>query len=280
MNVYSKVSEWFPALLVQDEEQAWDEFLDDFAPVILQVVRHFVRDQDQVHDCFVFACERLKKNNLKKIRRFEENGSATFPTWLRAVVRNLCLDWYRKRFGRPRLYRSIARLPKLEREIFRCMHLRGLSESEAFHTVEAIYPTLTQSSFADCLVRIEQTLSHRQSWLLASSAPKVVSLSGAPFDSTLSNREREIPDLDHDPEEEVSRSEYLTALRSALAHLPKQQRLLVRLRFEQELTFEQIARLTRVGNPRTVQGLLNKAVIAMREEMTEQRSVPVSVKDS
>jgi RNA polymerase sigma factor (sigma-70 family) len=279
MSVYSKVSEWFPVLPAQDEEQAWDGFLDEYAPVILQVVHHFVRDQDQVHDCFVFACEKLKQDNLKKIRRFEENGSASFPTWLRAVVRNLCLDWYRQRFGRPRLYRSIARLPKLEREIFRCIHLRGLSETEAFHTVETLYPSLTPSHFADCLVHIQQALSHRQSWLLATSTPKIVSLSN-PKSEFGGDKELDIPDFDHDPEEEVSRSEYLAALRWALGHLSKQERLLIRLRFEQELTLEQIAQLTALGNARAVQGLLHKAVARVREQMTTHIAPPVSVKDS
>jgi len=279
MSVSSKVSEWFPALLVKDEEQGWDEFLDDFAPVILQVVNHFVRDQDEIHDCFVFACEKLKQDNLKKIRRFDENGPATFATWLRAVVRNLCLDWYRQQFGRPRLYRSITRLPGPEREIFRCIHMRGLSESEAFHTVEALYPALTRSRFADCLVRIEKALSHRQSWLLATSTAKTVSLSG-PQSEFGGSKEVEIPDLNQDPELEASRSEYLAALRSALGHVSKQERLLIRLRFEQELTLEQIARLTRLGNPRTIQILLQKAVAAMREEITAHVGTAVSVKDS
>ena len=280
MTGQASVTKWFLALPTQERERAWDEFLAKYAPLVLQVVQLFAHDQDQLHDCFVFACEKLKQDNLRRIRQFDVNGPATFSTWLRAVVRNLCLDWYRQQFGRPRLYRSIARLPKLEREIFRCIHLRGLGENEAFHTVEALYPSLTPSQFADCLVHIQQALSQRQSWLLATNAARTVSLSNPGRDMVGPNRETEIPDCDHDPELETSRSEYLAALRWALGHLSKQERLLVRLRFEQELTLEQIARITRLGDARAVQGLLHKAVARVRAQMTTHIAPPVSVKDS
>ena len=111
MSVHSSISAWLPALLSQEHERAWDGFLKEYAALILQVVYLFERDQDRIDDCFVFVCEQLKRDDLKRIRRFDTDGSASFSTWLRAVVRNLCLDWRRKRFGRPRLYRSIARLP-------------------------------------------------------------------------------------------------------------------------------------------------------------------------
>ena len=110
MSVHSSATEWLPALLARAYDRAWDEFLDEYAALVLQIVHLFERDPDRVDDCFVFVCEQLKKNDLRRIRRFDENGSASFPTWLRAVVRNLCLDWRRSRFGRPRSFRVIARL--------------------------------------------------------------------------------------------------------------------------------------------------------------------------
>jgi RNA polymerase sigma factor (sigma-70 family) len=272
--------ERFAVPFAQNEEQAWDEFLNEYAPLVLQVVQLFTHDQDQIHDCFVFCCEKLKEHNLKRLRSFDAEGPASFATWLRAVVRNLCLDWHRKRFGRPRLYRSIARLPVLDREVFRSIHLRQLSESETFHTVKALHPSLTPDGFAQCLIHIEKALSPHQSWLLTTSTPRMVSLSNSPADPAVSGREREIADSEPNPEEEASRSEYLAALRRALDHLPMQQRLVVRLRFEQELSLDQIANLTLLEGPRAVQGLLQKAVTAMREEITADISTPVSVKDS
>ena len=152
MTVSSRISQILPALLARDGEEAWDDFLVEFAPLILQVVHLFERDQDRVDDCFVFVCEQLKRGDLKRIRRFETGRDASFPTWLRAVVRNLCLDWRRKRFGRPRIFRSIARLPELDREVFRCVHLRRQTENETLHTLQALYPSLTRPQLAESLV--------------------------------------------------------------------------------------------------------------------------------
>lgn len=280
VSIESNITTWLPSRITLDYEKAWDEFLREFAPLILQVVHLFERDQDRIDDCFVFVCEQLKRNDLKRIRRFDASGAASFPTWLRAVVRNLCIDWHRKRFGRPRLYRSVDRLPELEREIFRCIHMRGLSENETFHTVRALHPSLTRIQLADGLSHIEEALNPRQAWLLTTSHPRLESLSGWSKGSKELGKEKEVASTGRDPEEEASRRERLAALRTALNHLPTQQRLLVRLRFEQELSLEQIAQLTQIGSPLKVQRALQKAVAAMREEMAAQTVSSVSVKDS
>jgi DNA-directed RNA polymerase specialized sigma24 family protein len=115
-------------------DEAWAEFLEGHASLILQVVHLFERDQDQVQDCFLFVCERLRRDGLRRIRCFRTGGTASFATWLRAVVRRLCLDWRRHRDGRFRLPRAIARLPEFDREVFRCLHVRRLTENEAFHS--------------------------------------------------------------------------------------------------------------------------------------------------
>ena len=90
----------------RDSEEAWGLFLDQYAATILQVVKHFERDSDFVPDCFQFVCEQLSANSFYRLTRFQPQGPAVFSTWLRAVVRNLCLDWRRKRFGRRRLFNS------------------------------------------------------------------------------------------------------------------------------------------------------------------------------
>lgn len=280
MSVGSKIYAWVPAQISRDSEKAWDEFLREYASLLLQIVHLFERDQDRIDDCFIFVCEHLKQNNLKRLRRFDPGGTASFPTWLRAVARNLCLDWRRQRFGRPRIYRSIAQLPALERELFLCLHQRGLTENETFHTVRALYPSLTRVQMAEGLTHIERALSSRQEWLLMTRHPKLESLSRSSSSSSDTEPDREISSSDPDPEEQVSRREHLTALHMALSHLPTQQRLLVRLRFEQELTLEQIARLTQLGSPLKVQRTLQKAIEAIRLEMQSKSPGSVSVEDS
>ncbi len=106
----------------RDPEAAWGEFLDEYSASIFQVVRHFERDPTLVPDCFQFVCEKLNTNSLQRLRKFRPGGPASFSTWLRAVVRNLCLDWHRKQFGRPRFFKSISRLSGFDQQVFRQLY--------------------------------------------------------------------------------------------------------------------------------------------------------------
>ncbi|KAB2956839.1 MAG: hypothetical protein F9K18_13030, partial [Thermoanaerobaculia bacterium] len=123
MGEASRFSSQLPALAARGSDDLWREFLDAHAPLVLQVVHLFERDADEIEDCFLFVCERLRRDDLRRIRKFRAEGTASFATWLRAVVRRLCLDWRRHRDGRFRLPRSVARLPPLEREVFRQLQL-------------------------------------------------------------------------------------------------------------------------------------------------------------
>jgi RNA polymerase sigma factor (sigma-70 family) len=157
--------------------------------------------------------------------------------------------------------------------------MRRLSEREAFHSLKTRYPGLTSSQFADCVVQIERALSSRQSWLRSVSNPRHESISSTPRDPHGRERGADLPDLSQDPEGTAARREYLEALGRALDQLPAQHRLVVRLKFEQELSLAQIARLTGLDGPRAAQSLLHKTIGALHREITRDMEVPVSVKD-
>ena len=279
MRFNSSISDRLPALLAEDHEKAWDEFLNGYSPLILQVVHLFERDHDRIEDCFVFVYERLKRDNLRRIRQFDAGGAASFATWLRAVVRNLCLDWRRHRFGRPRIFRSIARLPELDQEVFRCLHHRRLRENETFHVVKALYPSLTRGELGESITRINKNLSHHQSWLLVSRNPRLESISVSSSNPGSSDGDIDLPDRDPDPETRSARQESLTALREAMSDLPPQQRLLLRLRYEQELSLGQIAHLTQLSNPIAVQRIIQSAIATIRGQLITKGITSVSVKD-
>jgi RNA polymerase sigma factor (sigma-70 family) len=279
MGVASKLIEWVPGLQAREMEEAWDQFLDEYAAVILQVVHLFEREQDRVDDCFLFVCEQLKRDRLRRLRRFEADGAASFPTWLRAVVRNLCLDWRRKRFGRPRIFRSIASLPEVDQEVFRCIYFRKLSENETLHTVRATHPALDREGLADSLTRIRESLSPRQSWLLVSRNPYLESLSAEGSSGSGANRERELTDPHEDPESEAAKQEFLDALHEAMAGISPRERLLLRLRFEQDLSLEEIANLMQLGTPLKAQRSIQKALSKVRQVLLVKGISSVSVKD-
>src|SRR5512135_1834446 len=106
----SSIAELLLGLGSRDPQPSWNSFLADYSALISQVVRWFGRDADEAGDCFLYVCEQLSRNRFHRLRCFHPEGRASFPTWLRAVVRNLCLDWYRRRHGRYRTFRSVAGL--------------------------------------------------------------------------------------------------------------------------------------------------------------------------
>ena len=132
-----------------EAQEAWAGFLQTYSPLMLQVVRLFERDQDHVSDCFLFVCEKLCRGGFRRLRRFRPEGPAKFSTWLRAVTRNLCLDWRRQEFGRHRVFQSVARLPALDREVFRCVYEQGMPLEETFLALRARYPNMEREQVAE-----------------------------------------------------------------------------------------------------------------------------------
>ncbi len=238
-------------------EQAWEEFLEVCSPLVLQVIRFFERDPDPVADCFLFVCERLRAKRFRRLRRFRPLGPACFSTWLRAVVRNLCLDWHRRESGRHRVFRAVGALGPLERAVFRCRFREGLSRHETLLSLRSRFPELTEPELLASEERVRQSLTPRQLWLL-SLPPRAVHLALESEDGS----ERQLRDPEPGPEEILSLSEQRGVLERALLRLPDSERLLVRLRFEEGLTLEQIARITGLGNPqraeRHIKGLLER----------------------
>jgi RNA polymerase sigma factor (sigma-70 family) len=248
----------------RDSEAAWALFLTQYAAIILQAVKHFERDSDFVPDCFQYVCEQLSANSFRRLRKFQPRGPAVFSTWLRAVVRNLCLDWRRKRFGRRRFFNSIARLSVFDQEVFRHLHERQLSLDDAFHSLRTIYPTLTHAQLEESNSRINSSLTAKQSRLLAArqANPEQHAVN---LESTAVGGN--IPDPSPDPEALALLKERAATLRQALGRLPSRERLLIRLRYEQELKLEQIADLLDLGNAQRAERQIKAVLLKLREEL-------------
>lgn len=225
-------------------DEAWEEFLEGFSPHVLQVIRLFEREPDPVGDCFLFVCQQLRAKGFRRLRRFRAEGPARFSTWLRAVVRNLCLDWHRRECGRQRVFKAVQALGALETAVFRCRFREGLRTQEALLTLRAPFPQLTEPELIAAEERIRKCLTPRQLWLLSLTPPRAVPL---PLEDP-DGHEGHLRDPHPSPEEQLSLTEQRAALARALSRLKASERLLVRLRFEEDLTLEEVARVTGLGN--------------------------------
>jgi RNA polymerase sigma factor (sigma-70 family) len=254
-------------LRLREPEEAWTEFLQEYSTLIFSVVRHLERDIDRASDCFQFVCEQLSNDSFRRLRRFKPEGPAKFSTWLRAVVRNLCLDWRRKEFGRRRVFRSIARLSSFDQEVFRCVYERGDSIDATFVLLQSRFSDVTPERFAESRERIDQELTVKQRWLLGARIAQGAAGAAPTFEEPEAAL-REISDPRPDPETQAVLSERRAALDRALEQLSKRERLLVRLRFEQEVTLEQIANLLDLGNAQRADRQIKEILARLRVDLS------------
>lgn len=247
-------------------EEAWAEFLDAYVGRILGVVRRVVWDPDRRIDCFVFVCEELHRDRCRRLRRFDPARGASFAAWVQVVAHNLCLDWRRKQAGRFRPFRSLADLSAQEEEIYRCIFARGLSVAETRQTLLPDHPGLTESRVAETVERIRRRLTPRQHWLLSVQRPKVVPLAER-ADVEKGAAERQVAAPGPDPVEYAAHEERRARLAAALGRLPAEDRLLVRLRFEEGLTLHRVASLAGLRNAQQADRRLQEVLARLRDEM-------------
>jgi RNA polymerase sigma factor (sigma-70 family) len=83
-------------------DAAWDDFVAIHSRLLLHVVRALTSDRDAAMDAYARVLERLREDDFRRLRAYVPDGRTRFTTWLVAVVRRLCLDWHRERYGRAR----------------------------------------------------------------------------------------------------------------------------------------------------------------------------------
>ena len=248
-----------------DPHDAWQQFLTEYSGLIYQVIQHFYPDADNAADCFQFACEQLIKDRAKKLRKFRETGAATFSTWLRAVVRNLCIDWNRKQFGRPRPFRSVTRLSSFDQQVFHLVYEQNTPAEESLAILASGFPNVTPNHLDESKERINKVLTPNQRWALARRVAR---------NSNGHGPTQEVDALDHDypdpapnPESNAVQNERKRSLDRALATLSPQERLMIRLRFEQDLTLDQVAKLLGLTNAQHTDRRIKQILEHLRRKM-------------
>lgn len=256
------------ALRSPNSRDAWVEFLDTYSPVLYQTARSCTSAEEDAADCYLHICERLAHEGFRRLLKFKPQGKASFTTWLRVVARNICLDWYRSQYGRVRPFKSVQRLSPLEIEIYNQRFIRGASQEETLQRLEAQFPGVSLVDLSNIEERLQTSLTSRQQWLIATR--------GQPdFDSPIAVASEDceagaldVADPGPSPEAQLVDREQQSQLDKSVAGLPAQERLLVQLRFEQDLSLEEIARVCGLNDAQQVHrklaAILKKLRTAMR----------------
>jgi RNA polymerase sigma factor (sigma-70 family) len=227
------------------DSKAWAQFLDSYSATILHIASQYVYDNARRNKCYLFICRKLSNNDFRRLLSYQPEGAASFRSWLKVVIANLCIDWQRQQHGRVRPFKSITRLPWFDQRVFKFRFEQSLGFQTCLNTLQAEFPRLTEPQLASAVSRVSEVLTPRQHWLLSTRQSEVASLD----DPAMSASDRQPADPGAGPERVAQASQSHVRLQAALALLDSQQRLLIKLRYQQELSLKEVARLTRLGDP-------------------------------
>jgi RNA polymerase sigma factor (sigma-70 family) len=189
-------------------EAAWAAFLEEHSALILHVARSQGGDHDVVMDRYLHVIQALQDQDCRRLRIYVEDRQCRFTTWLIVVVRRLCFDHYRARYGRPQSDTDAAAARRNER--------RQL---------------------------IDLVGSELQLELLESGSG-------------------------NGPEEECRLMELRSALGRALTELSPDERLLLRLRYEDGVSVPEMSRVLGEASPFAMYRRLDKLLVRLRRSLT------------
>jgi DNA-directed RNA polymerase specialized sigma24 family protein len=247
-------------------DSAWTSFLERFAGRIMRVVRLRQYDPQRAEDCFLFVCECLSDDGFRRLQQFDPERGVSFPGWLDAVVANLCVEWHRREFGRLRIPPAIERLSELDRVVFRHRYQQDLDLQTCLYLLQQGKPQITRQDLADSLARIQSALSGRQRWSLARQHERSSASRG--YDAPANDP----PDPDPGPERTLAERQHQSRMRWAMNQLEAEDRLLLRLRFEQDLPFTEVARIAGLGNLHLARRRIEAALKRLEELLSEEPS--------
>ena len=182
------VSDLLAAELEAERDEAWERFVDAYSPVILKAVRSLEADYDLEMDRYAHVLSELRRDDFRRIRSYAGHGQCRFTTWLVLVVRRICYDLHRTRYGRtPR---------------------KGVEKGDE-----------------------ERSARRRLLDLVTDAVPE------------------ELATEDAAPDEHLQRKELAELLEQALSELGPEDRLLIRLRYEDGLSAREVAVLLDFPTP-------------------------------
>jgi len=251
-------------------EAVWKSFLEAYSPQIMHVVSRYEHDANRAADCFLYVCEKLSDDGFRRLLKFDVKRGTKLRSWLNPVVSNLCIDWHRREFGRSRPFQVITTLPAFEQHVYQYKFKWGLNLEACFRTLRATYPDLTRSQLAETISRLHSTLTPRQRWQLSFRRRETSSLSD---DESATNKaaHAELVEPGPGPEAIVQLQQERAALLRAMSRLTHQQRLMLRLRFQEDLSLKEVARLTGLNDSFQARHQIESALAMLGNLITQQK---------
>jgi RNA polymerase sigma factor (sigma-70 family) len=195
-------------------DAAWEAFVASYSRLLLHLARTVMMTRDDAMDAYAHVLERLRCDDYRVLRGYEPDGRSKFATWLAVVTRRMCVDFYRRAYGRP----------------------RGEGDAPASRAR-----------------RLELDRSARRG---------LARLASMPIDLNLL-----VDDRQGAPDHRVQNDELHRALDAAINELGADDRLLIKLRFEDELAAPAIASVLSLPSVFHVYRRINAACERLRKSL-------------
>lgn len=219
--------------------------------------RHLSTEQDEFAG---FVRLRLIEDDYAILRKFQHRSS--WRTYLSAVIERLSLDFCVERWGRWRPSAVAERLGPVAVTLERLITRDGHTLEEAMEIVQTGHATVMSHAelrdiWAQLPVRVKTTEVGEEA---AAAVPSTQT-----SESTVEDAERRV---------QVERLE--RTLRAAFDRVPDQDRVLVALRYDQELSIVEISKLTGSSVP-TLHRRLDRTIKELRRALTSSGFDPREV---
>jgi RNA polymerase sigma factor, sigma-70 family len=157
----------------------------------------------------------------------------------------------------------------MDQLLFEIVFRGGLSAEEAREELSRRGVELSFAAVEERICEIRRSLSSRQLWLLCSGKAMLDSIDGEE-DGTYNV---EPTDPAPDPESLVALREAHQHVSAALASLTESDRLLIRLRYQEGLTLQQVAKLVGLKDAQTADRRLRDIIDHLRQALGIQQHV-------
>jgi len=244
----------------------WHTFVDRYAGLIYSVIRRqlFAEDEDDVRTVFADVLAALYHGKLTEFR-----GGSELSTWLIVVSRGKALDHLRHLQGRRKAPQGFDTLSPFEQAVFKLHHVEGLGFEAVILSLQSAGMPATAEAVAHAVLKIGATLDKHYLRRIEADAkaPALGVVSGRLLEY-MNHAEflRERPS-DSDPARALEREELertADRVRELLAELSDEEREVVRLRFEEGLTAQEIADERGLPGQRRVYTILDGAFRKLR----------------
>jgi RNA polymerase sigma factor (sigma-70 family) len=249
----------------------WHAFVDRYAGLIYSVVRRqlFAEDEDEVRTVFADVLEALYKGKLSEFR-----GNSELSTWLIVVSRGKALDHLRHLQGRRKHPQGYEGLSPFERDVFKFHHVEGLGFDAVIHSLRSAGHPANAEMIAHAVLKIESTLDKHYLRRLEAEAkaPALGVVSGRllQFLNHMDiQRENEDDDRPSDIIDTEDTARMAARVRELLSELSDEEQDVVRLRFEEGRTAQQIADETGLSGQRRVYTILDGVIRKLRRRLED-----------